>query len=146
MNAMIRREPLNSLLDNLFSDYFVRGIWPATVRSGEVPATVRARMDVVDKGDRYLVTVDLPGVRKEDIRIAVEGAQVSIAAESRTQSDPQNGEQVLHSERYSASYARSFELPQEVTEDGAEAKFEDGVLHLTLPKKAQTSARQIRVQ
>ncbi len=146
MTPMIRREPVASVFDELFNDFFNRGGWPLSARSADLPATVRARMDVVDKGSAYGVTVDLPGVRKEDIRVTVEGPRVAIAAESKSASEVKDGERVLHTERYAASYARSFELPAEVSEEGADASFENGVLHLTLPKRAQLASKRLTVR
>jgi HSP20 family protein len=105
-------------------------------------------MDVLDKGGNFEVKVDLPGIRKDDIHIGIEGARVSINAESKDSSETKdaNGDKVLYSERYSTSYARSFELPAEVTEDGADARFEDGVLTLLLPKRAPTASKRIAIK
>ena len=63
MSQIMPREPARSLFDDLFSDFFNRSGWPVTAHSVELPSAVRARMDVVDKGDKYEVSVDLPGVR-----------------------------------------------------------------------------------
>lgn len=145
MNAILRREPLGTLLEEFFTDPFARGAWALSPRGASAPAVNRARMDIVDRGDRYAVTVDLPGVRKEDIKISVEGSHVSLSAETRTETQGKPGDQVLHSERTLTSYARSFELPAEVTEQGASATFENGVLQLDLPKRAQIASRQIPV-
>jgi HSP20 family protein len=105
----------------------------------------RARMDVLDKGTSYEVVVDLPGVKKEEINVAVEGGRVTITAESKGEHEVKEGERLLHSERYAARYARSFELPTEVTEEGADAKFENGVLTLMLPKREPVAARRVAV-
>ncbi|MGE5338137.1 MAG: Hsp20/alpha crystallin family protein [Gemmatimonadota bacterium] len=144
-NLLVRREPLGSLFDEFFSDLFSRGAMPA-LRSAELPAAVRARMDVVDKNDRYEVLVDLPGVKKEDIQVAIEGNRVSIAAETKSEKETKEGERLIHSERYAASYARSFELPAEVTEEGAEATFENGVLRLALPKRAAVTSKRLTIR
>ena len=106
-------------------------------------------MDVLDKGGNYEVKVDLPGIRKDDIHVGIEGARVSINAESKDSSETKNGtngDKILYSERYTTSYARSFELPAEVTEEGADARFEDGVLTLSLPKRAPTVSKRIAVK
>ncbi len=144
-NLLVRREPLGSLFDEFFNDFFARGAMPA-LRSAELPAAVRARMDVVDKNDRYDVLVDLPGVKKEDIQVTIEGNRVAIAAETKSEKETKEGERVIHSERYAASYARSFELPAEVTEEGAEATFENGVLRLTLPKRAAVTSKRLTIR
>jgi HSP20 family protein len=146
MTAIIRRQPFSAIFDELFSDYFTRTGWPVAGANGDATRAVLARMDVVDRGDKYAVTVDLPGVKKEDIRVTVEGARVAIAAETKSEAQAQNGDKVLHSERFSTSYARSFELPTEVTEENADANFENGVLHLTLPKRAHVAGRRLQVR
>ncbi len=146
MSLMMRREPAGSLLDEFFSDFFNRAGWPAAARTPELAASVRARMDVVDKGDRYAVAIDLPGVRKEDIQVSIEGPRVAIKAEARNEREVKNGEKLRHAERFAASYARSFELPEEVTEEGADASFQDGVLRLTLPKRAQVVSKRLTIR
>lgn len=146
MSAIIRRDPLGSLFDEFFSDYFPRAPRPVASRSAERAATAQARMDVIDRGDSYAVTVDLPGVKKEDIQITVEGSRVAIAAQSKAQSERKDGERVLYSERTAASYARSFELPSEVTEDKADASYENGVLRLLLPKREHVAGRRLNVR
>jgi HSP20 family protein len=146
MNAIIRRDPLGTLFDDIFDNYFSRSGWPAAGRNGQRPAAVLARMDVVDKGDRYAVTMDLPGVKKEDIQITVEGSRVAISAESKSQTETRDGDKVLHTERTATSYARSFELPSEVTEDKADAAYENGVLLLTLPKREHVAGRKLSVR
>jgi HSP20 family protein len=140
-----RSDPFSALVDDVFNDFFQRStLSPA--RSGDGTTVARARMDVIDKGDRFEVQVDLPGVSKEDINVSVEGARVTLQAESRRQKETKDGERVLYSERTFASYARSFELPAEVTEDGADARFEDGVLTLALPKRATVAGRRLAVR
>lgn len=146
MNAIIRRDSLGSLFDDIFSDYYTRSGWPAAARDAGRPAVVLARMDVVDRGDRYAVTVDLPGVAKEDIHVTVEGTHVAITAASKSQSQTKDGDKVLHTERKATSYARSFELPAEVTEDQADASYENGVLQLLLPKRIPVAGRKLSVR
>jgi len=144
MNVILRREPAVSLFDELFSDVFTRAGWQGARNSAQ-PGASLARLDVIDRGDQYAIQVDLPGVKKEDIRVTIEGARVAIAAETKSESEAKAGERVLHSERRATSYARSFELPVEVTEDSAEASFENGVLHLNLPKRAPVGGRRLTV-
>lgn len=143
MVNLVRREP-SSLLDEFFDDFFNRAGIPA--RAVGLPTVARARMDVIDKGDRFEVLVDLPGVKKEDIHVTIEGARVSIDAEAKSERQRSEGERVLHAERFAASYARSFELPAEVTEEGAEAKYEDGVLKLALPKRAAVASKRLQIR
>jgi len=141
-------DSFNSLVDELFADFFHRANVPAA-RQTTAAAVSRARMDVLDKGGNYEVKVDLPGIRKDDIHVGIEGARVSINAESKDSSETKNGtngDKILYSERYTTSYARSVELPAEVTEEGADARFEDGVLTLSLPKRAPTVSKRLAVK
>jgi len=144
-NTLSRRDPFGSLFDEFFTDFFARGGVPA-LRSGELPAAVRARMDVIDKNDQFEVLVDLPGVKKEDIQVSIEGSRVAITAESKSEQEEKNGDRVLHSERFASSYARTFELPAEVTEQGAEASFDNGVLKLALPKRATVTSKRLAIK
>jgi HSP20 family protein len=145
MVSLVRREPIN-LFDELFSDFFNRAGYPVAARGAELPSVTRARMDVLDRGDKYEIVVDLPGVKKDNISVTVEGPRVAIAAEAKTERETKDGERVLHSERYATSYARSFELPAEVTEEGADARFEDGVLTLALPKRAAVMSKRLTIR
>ncbi len=143
-------DSFNSLVDELFADFFHRANVPAA-RHPNTQAVSRARMDVLDKGGNFEVKVDLPGIHKDDIHVGIEGALVSINAESKDSSETKdangtNGNRVLYSERYATRYARSFELPAEVTEEGADARFEDGVLTLSLPKRAPTVSKRLAVK
>lgn len=145
-NVVLRRrnDPFMPLLDDLLGDFWTRGMLPMP-RYAEMPAIGRALMDVVDKGDAFEIKVDMPGVRKEDINVAVEGTRVSITGETKSETEEKEGEKVLHTERYAASYARTFELPADVTESGAEAHFENGVLTLTLPKRAPVASKRLAI-
>src|SRR5512134_12796 len=128
-----RRNELMPWFDDMFSDFWTRGL-PA-MRYGETALAGRALMDVVDKGASFEIKVDMPGVKKEDINVTVDGVRIVISAETKTEREEKEGDRVLMTERYAASYARTFELPAEVTEEGAEARYEDGVLTLTLMKR-----------
>ena len=103
------------------------------------------RIDVKETDQAYLVKADMPGFKKEDIKIAVEGSLVSISASTQAQEEKAVGDTV-YSERYSGSQYRSFTLPQEVDDTKTEARYQDGVLDLTLPKKPGTARKQISVQ
>jgi HSP20 family protein len=139
-----RRTELGPWIDTMFNDFWNRAGLPAMPRYADMPLSGRALMDVIDKGNAYEVKVDMPGVRKEDIEVTVEGTRVSIRAETKSEKEEKKGE-VIHTERFAASYARTFELPMEVTEAGAEARYEDGVLTLTLAKRAPQASKRLEV-
>jgi HSP20 family protein len=91
-------------------------------------------MDVKEDDNAYLVHAEIPGVKKEDIKVDVDGNMVSISAEVKQEKEEKKGERVIRSERYHGSVARSFRLAHDVDDSKAQAKYTDGVLELTLPK------------
>jgi len=103
-------------------------------------------VDVAEKNGAYKVTAELPGVKKEDIQVSIDGSQVALSAEVKQEKEASQDERVLHTERVFGKVTRSFTLPQEVDEARAEAKFRDGVLELTLPKKAAAARKQVTIQ
>jgi HSP20 family protein len=92
------------------------------------------------------VLAEIPGVKKEDIQVSVDGNQVAISAEVKRQKEEKQGEKTLRSERYYGKVYRSFALGQDVDQEKAQAKYENGVLELRLPKKAAASTRTLTVQ
>ena len=141
MANLTRLDPLNELVDDLFKGFFVRPV--AFEGRGEAP---RMKVDVAEKNGAYTVTAELPGVRKEDIQVTIDGAQLTLSAEVKREKEVQQDERILHTERSFGKVTRSFSLPQELDEAKAEAKFRDGVLELTLPKKAAAARKQISIQ
>jgi HSP20 family protein len=108
-------------------------------------AEPRIRTDISETDQAFMVKAEIPGVKKEDIKISVEGIRVSINAEVKEEKEEKTTDMV-RSERYYGQQSRSFTLPQEVDDAKAEAKYENGVLMLTLPKKPGTGAKQLTVQ
>jgi HSP20 family protein len=91
------------------------------------------------------VHAEIPGVKKEDIHVTIDGSQVSISAETRQEKEIKEGEKVLRSERYYGKVSRSFSLASEIDEAAAQAKYSDGVLELSLPKKTAASSRKLTI-
>ncbi|MDP2785196.1 MAG: Hsp20/alpha crystallin family protein [Sulfurimicrobium sp.] len=134
-----RVDPLSDI-DDLFKGFFVRPV----VFEGQ--PQMQIKMDVKENDGAYTVHADMPGVKKDDIHVTIEGNQVSISAEVKKEKEEKQGDKVLRSERYYGKVARSFTLAQDVDEATAQAKFADGVLELTLPKKAVSSAKKLAIQ
>jgi HSP20 family protein len=141
-----RIDYMSDLVDDLFKGFLVRPLGFEGRGDAAVGQLPRAKVDVAEKNGAYLVSAELPGVKKEDIHVNIDGAQVSIEAEVRREKEASQEERVLHRERVYGKIVRSFTLPQEVDEAKAEAKFKDGVLELTLPKKAAAQRKQISIQ
>jgi HSP20 family protein len=138
-----RIDPFGDLVDDFFKGFLVR---PIAAEAGSRAEFLRAKVDVSEKNGSYKVAAELPGVKKEDIKVSIDGAQVSIEAETKQEKEASQDERVLHTERVFGKLTRSFTLPQEVDEAKVEAKFRDGILELVLPKKAAAQRKQITIQ
>jgi HSP20 family protein len=141
MAGITRFDPFGEIVDDILKGFFVK---PVAYEPAE--PVRRVRIDVTEHDGEYKVLADLPGVKKEQINVQIDGDQVSISAEVRGEREEKDGERLLHSERYFGKVARAFRLAEEVDEAKAVAKFTDGVLELTLPKKAPATSRQITIQ
>jgi len=137
-----RFDPFNDLVDDLFKGFLVRPV----AYEGRDAALPRMKVDVTEKNGAYKVTAELPGVKKEDIHVDIDGAQVTLSAEVKQEKETAKDERVLHTERVYGKVSRSFTLPQELDETKVEARFRDGVLELELPKKAAAARKQITIQ
>ena len=142
MVNITRYDPFGNLLDDFMNGYFVRPLAP--VEPGETAR--RLKVDVSEKDTDYRVLAEIPGVKKDEIQVDVEGDVVTISAETRAEKDAKEGERVIHSERYYGKISRSFRLGQEVDQTKASAKYTDGVLELVLPKKAAANAKRLTIQ
>jgi len=138
MANITRYNPFSDL-DDLFKGFMLR---PVRLEA-EVP---QIKMDVKERNGNYIVRAEIPGVKKEDIKVDIEGDTVSISAEVKKEQEEKEDDRVIRSERYYGNVYRSFSLGQDVDEKSANAKYADGVLELTLPKKAGSKSRQIAVQ
>lgn len=127
--------------EDLFRGFFVR---PVEFSQGvDAPAV---KVDVKEDDKAYQIHAELPGIRKEDIQVSIDGSVVSISAERKQEKEVKNGERVLRTERYFGKVSRSFQLGQDVDESQSGARFNDGVLELTLPKKAAAQAKRLAIQ
>ncbi len=137
MANISRFDPFNSIVDDLFRGYLLQPV------AYDAPAL---KLEVTERNGAYLVSADLPGVKKEEIHVDIDGSKLTLTAEIKREKQVSDGERALHTERSFGKVSRSFTLPQELDEAKAEAKFRDGVLELTLPKKASAARKAITIQ
>ena len=128
-----------------------RGFVAQPVNVDGQESAAKFRVDVAESDTAYTLHAELPGVKKEDIKISIDGDQVAISAETAAQEEKavKDGERalrVLRTERYSGKYYRAFALGNAVDEDATSARYVDGVLELTLPKKLAAAAKRITIQ
>lgn len=137
---MTRHSQLARRFDRLFDDSFERFCAPSTQGHQRSPA-----LDVVEADRSYTVRLDLPGVAKEDVKVAIDGRRVSIEASARQEDEKKDGERVVYRERSQASFARGFKVAAELDQAESTAKLENGVLTLTLVKRNAAANARITV-
>jgi HSP20 family protein len=142
MANITRIDPFQLSVTDPFEDVFRGFFRPVRV---EGAPDVKIKIDVKEDDKRYTVHADIPGVKKEDIHVTVEGNQISISTEVKQEKEVKEGERILRSERFYGKTERSFTLANEVDEATSQAKYTDGVLELTLPKKATTTAKKLAI-
>jgi len=138
MNALMTR---GGLFDDFFRDV-APGFYIKPLHGDALPTPAQIKVDVKESGDAYTVQAEIPGVPKEDIQVAVEGNVVSLRAEIKQQDSTSADEKTLRSERYYGAVSRSFQLASDIDQTQAKARYDNGVLTLTLPKKQALSGAQ----
>jgi HSP20 family protein len=147
MANITRFKPINDLpwidpfsdFDNLFKGFMVRPLFQGANGAPQM------KLEVSEDDKAFTVKAEIPGVKKEDIHISVDGNLVSISAEVKKETEQKEGKKLVHSERYYGHVSRSFTLDSEVEQGAAQAKYADGVLEAVLPKRKGTAATQIAV-
>jgi len=138
MNALTNR---SFLLNDFFRD-IAPAFYVRPLHGDPLPSAAQIKVDVKENKDAYTVHAEIPGVAKEDIHVSLDGNLVTLEAEVKQQDSTGENENVLRSERYFGAVSRSFQLPQEIDQAQAKAKFDNGVLTLSLPKKLATNVAQ----
>jgi len=142
MNSLVSR---GSLFDDFFKD-IAPGFYVRPLHGDNLPTASQIKVDVKETDGGYTVQAEVPGVPKEDIHVSIEGSVVSLRAEVRQMDQQSEGEKVLRSERYFGSVARSFQLPADIDASQARAKYDHGILTLTLPKKQNHTAQRLNIE
>jgi HSP20 family protein len=139
MANIARYNPFEDFINDFGKGFFVRPF--------AMPAETELKMkiDVSEDDKSYTVKADIPGVKKEDIQVDVDGDTVSLRAEVKQEKEEKKGEKVVYSERSYGMVSRSFSLPAEVDDKTAQAEYKDGVLKLVLPKKANGGTKRISI-
>lgn len=146
MTQLARWNPFKTLsridpsfdLEDVFRGLGTRPFWR------EMEPAPDMRMDVNENDKWYRVNAEIPGVKKEDIEVSVDGNRVTISAEVKRETEKKDETEVCQ-ERYYGKVMRSFTLPTEVDTNKVEAHYDNGVLSLTLPKKGNGQGRRIAV-
>lgn len=134
-----------TLFDELFKDV-APGFFIKPLHGDPLPTASQIRIDVNENDKEFAVQAEIPGVPKEDIHVSIDGNTVTLQAEVKQHDKQTDGERVLRSERYFGAVSRSFQLPAEIDEGAAKAKYENGILRLTLPKKISRTPQKLLVE
>lgn len=144
MNALIRWPNPAATLTDLFDDLLNESFFSR--RDRELAVTAWPRVDIVEGADSYTIHADLPGLNKEDIKIAVERGTLSITGEKKETVREEKKDRYFHLERRYGSFRRSFNLPDTVDADHITANYKNGVLELFLKKTKKAEQKEIEVK
>lgn len=133
--AVVRYTPLDDFLRSVM-------VKPLTETKDQA---LSLAIDVRENEHAYLVSADIPGARKEDIQVNINGAHVSISVERKNEKSVNEHEKILRSERSFGKVSRAFEMEHEIDESQANAKYAEGVLELVLPKKIVSAATRLTI-
>ena len=138
---------MNSLISraNLFDDFFrdvAPGFYIKPLHGDPLPSPTQIKLDVKETDGGYTVQAEIPGVSKDEIQVSLDGNVVTLRAEVKQQDSSAKDEKVLRSERYFGAVSRSFQLPLEIDQAQSKARYDNGVLTLTLPKKQSAASVQ----
>jgi HSP20 family protein len=138
LGDVVRFNPFMDV-DDWFNNFSIRPIFR------EMEASPQIKIDLTENDKSYVVRAEIPGVNKDDIKVTVDGNMVSIRAEVKQEKEEKKGEKVLRRECYQGSSYRSFSLSSNVDEAKTQAKYDNGVLELTLPKKNGSTHKEIAI-
>ena len=132
-------DPMTTQMNKFFQSFGLRPALLGDERQLDI------KLDLSEDDKNYIVRAEIPGVKKEDIKVEVDGNRVSISAEMKSVKEERKNERVIHSERYEGKVFRSFALDGNVNENEAQAAYQDGVLQLTLPKTSSGKSRRLTI-
>lgn len=143
MSNLARFNPFSELREPFADDFFKGFALRPVYRMMEGEPQIR--LDLSEDDRHFFVKAEIPGVRKEDIKVSVDGNQVSLSAEVKKEKEEKEGARVIRTERFYGSVARSFTLGENVDPSAAQAKYDNGVLQLTLPKKPNGQSHLLKI-
>ncbi|RJG27443.1 Hsp20/alpha crystallin family protein [Massilia cavernae] len=144
--ARALEDPFGRLVENMFEDMLAPMAGGSMMPQWANEGITTPRLNVKETEKSFEVEAEMPGVKKEDVKVSIENQRVTVEAETKTESEQREGENIIYSERSTRKYLRAFTLPSDVDEAAAQAHLENGVLTLSLPKKQGGSATKLTVQ
>lgn len=143
MSNLMRRNNLFPV--SMFDDFFTKDLWNWGMGNQSSTQTTIPAVNIRETADNYEVDVAAPGMKKEDFKVELDGNQLTISSERKTEDEQKDGEQYSRREFSYQSFMRSFQLPKDVVDiENIHAKYENGVLQLLIPKKEEAKQRPPR--
>ena len=140
-----KRELGRTFFDDDFGNIFEGFFRPMASSLEDFEKEMRPATDIVERENDYLVTADLPGIKKENIQVTLDNGILTISAETKEEKEEKKGENVVRKERRFGKYIRNVSLNHQVDENKVEATYHDGVLELVLPKLEAVKPKKIAV-
>jgi HSP20 family protein len=134
------------MVESILEDFIAPVAQAAAMSRLSEDGTTSPRIDISENDKAFTLKAEMPGAKKEDIKVSIDGQRVTIESEVKREEEKREGENVVMSERSVRKYMRSFLLPTEVDDSAADARLEDGILSLTLPKKQAAAAKRLTIQ
>jgi HSP20 family protein len=141
-----RASPVEDHIGRIFENMFEDMLAPyGQLARLDQDAAISPRINVAENDKAFEIEAELPGANKEDIKVAIDGRRVTLEAEEKRE-DRKEGENLIYAERTVRKFSRAFTLPADVDDNAAQARFENGILRLTLPKRDAAGAKKLTVQ
>ncbi len=134
------------LVESMFEDMLAPFAGSAGLSNWQGEGVASPCLNVSETDSAFEIQAEMPGVKKEDVKVAIDHQRVTIEGESKREDEQRQGENVIYSERAVRKFVRSFTLPSDVDESAAQARLENGVLNLSLPKKHGTAPTKLTIQ
>lgn len=131
----VTRDPYRSLIDDFLKNAFYEPGYEQTKLMA---------MDVIERDKEYVLRANLPGMKKENIKVYIENNNLVIEAKHQEEKEEKD-ETMYRCERYHGDYHRVFSVPDNWNTENMQAKYENGVLNITVPKKEEKPAKQISI-
>lgn len=134
---LVPRDSFTSLFDGMFPTF--------KLDLPEFNGFFSPSVDIEEQDDSYVITADLPGVKKEDVSVTLEDGILTLSAERSEKTEKKKKGKIIRQERRSGSYSRSFTVGHDLKEADIQASFKDGVLTLKLPRPRQAASGSRRI-
>ena len=145
MSIIKKNNGFSTDMPALFNDLFTRDLWNWGLSNNSVTNTTIPAINIREDNDNFYVEVAAPGMTKDDFKVELDGNTLTIRSEKENRQEQKEGEKYSTKEFSYQSFQKIFELPVHVVDsEHIEAKYENGLLHLVIPKKEEAKQRPPR--